>query len=204
MPFAYRPSAHCRYEFGFDVVQSKGPVDRPLNCVTTVTASVSSVVVPAVLRVADVHPAPIGHPLDTRIVTVSVTAVVRPRRSQRDGTGTQTPGPPASTAPARPSAACPSASPDASACPSTSAEPKLLCRPTCVPARPFLFFRDQRNPFFQGQQSPCGRHQNERRQNAGQRNRPCAYHRRQIHPCGHHRRQIRGVLQPRLKERISR
>src|SRR5262245_2180044 len=57
---------------------------------------------------ADVHPTPIRPPLDTIIVTVA--AVVRPRSGgKRDAGSYAPPWPPASTAPAGPSATCPSA-----------------------------------------------------------------------------------------------
>jgi len=91
---------------------------------------VRAVVETRISRAANVHPAPIGYPLNTRIVAVPVAAVVRPTGGECDASAYAPPRPPASTAPASPSAAGPSACPSiSSAGPGASADPDSSTRP---------------------------------------------------------------------------
>lgn len=100
------------------------------------TNSLLSVVAVAAIGriVADVHPAIIGYPLDTRFVAVSVTTVVRQRGGQCDASA-YAPGPETSTAPMAPApiASPPVAGPITSACPSNSA--RTHAHRTSEPAR---------------------------------------------------------------------
>jgi hypothetical protein len=71
---------------------------RPLDYLRSVVA-VTAITVTAIRIAADVYPAVIGHPLHARIVTVAITAIVRPCGSgQRDASAYAPPRPETSTA----------------------------------------------------------------------------------------------------------
>src|SRR6478672_9216449 len=95
----------------------------------TTTGLLSVVAVAALVRIAaDVHPTIVRDPLDAGIVTVAITAVVRPCGGGQCNASSHAPGPPASAPPISP---VPIASPPVAG-PITSAKQPGLDQRTCL------------------------------------------------------------------------